>query len=316
MNVIHAFAELDAGSRKVCLAIGFFDGVHLGHQHILRQTISDATHPGAVSVAVTFDRHPNEIVAPARVPPLIYPLSKKLRVLASLGVDAACVLRFDKPLSQKSGEQFSRDLAAGFKRIESISVGRAFNFGHGRSGNVELLKSVGQELDFRVHAAAELTLDGEPVSSTRVRELVAAGDFDLAGQMLGRPYSLVARVVKGAGMGRQLGFPTANLDGAGLLTPPVGVYAARAEAGGRTCRAAVNIGRRPTVEPAALHLQIEAHLLDFHADLLGQELEITFARKLRDEQKFPSLSALREQIARDVALVRHLPDGEKGSLFP
>jgi riboflavin kinase/FMN adenylyltransferase len=308
MNVIHAPAELDAGSRKVCSAIGFFDGVHLGHQHILRQTISDAAHHGAWSVAVTFDHHPNVVVAPARVPPLIYPLSKKLRVLASLGVDAACVLHFDKPLSEKSGEQFSRDLAAGFKRLKSISVGRAFTFGHRRSGNVELLMAVGEELKFRVHAVAELRLDGEPVSSTRVRELVAAGDFDLAGQMLGRPYSLVARVVKGAGIGRQLGFATANLDISGLLTPPGGVYAASAEAGGQIYRAAVNIGRRPTVQPAAPDLQVEAHLLDFEGDLQGQELEITFVKKLRDEQKFPSLAALRDQIAKDVAQVRQLPD--------
>ncbi len=309
MNVIHAPSQFNAGSRKVCLAIGFFDGVHLGHQHILRQTISDAAEHGALSVAVTFDRHPNVIVAPARVPPLIYPLSKKLRVLESLAVDAACVLPFDNAFSAKSGEQFCRDLAAGFNRLESVSVGRAFVFGHRRSGDVDLLKSMGEKLRFRVHPVAELKLDGEPVSSTRVRELVAAGDFDMAGQMLGRPYTLAARVVKGAGVGRQLGFPTANLDVTGLLTPPGAVYAARAEIGGQTYRAAVNIGRRPTVEAAAANLQVEAHLLDFEADLVDRDLEITFIQKLRDEQKFPSLAALRGQIARDVAQVRQLRVG-------
>jgi riboflavin kinase / FMN adenylyltransferase len=306
MNVIHAPAELDSGSRRVCLAIGFFDGVHLGHQQIVRQTISDASQRGGLSVAVTFDQHPSTIVAPARVPPLIYPLSKKLDVLASLGLDAACVLHFDKAFSEKSGEQFSRELAAGFKRLDSVSVGRAFTFGHRRSGNVELLEAMGKELGFRVRAVAELRLDGEAISSTRVRELVAAGDFDLAGQMLGRPYSLTARVVTGAGIGHELGFPTANLDVSGLLTPAGGVFSACANVAGKIHRAAVNIGRRPTVQSAAASLVVEAHLLDFDAGLRGQYLELTFVKKLRDEQKFPSLGALRDQIAKDVAEVREM----------
>lgn len=306
MNVIHVPGDLDSGSRKVCLAIGFFDGVHLGHQHILRQTISDASQQGGLSVAVTFDQHPSAIVAPSRLPPLIYPLSKKLEVLASLGLDAACVLHFDKAFSEKSGEQFSRELASGFKRLDSVSVGRAFTFGHRRSGNVQLLETIGNELGFRVHPVAELRLDGEAISSTRVRELVAAGDFDLAGQMLGRPYSLVGRVVTGAGIGHKLGFPTANLDVPGLLTPAPGVYAACAKVDGNMHRAAVNIGRRPTVESAAPKLVVEAHLLDFSADLRGRELELTVSKKLRDEQKFPSLAALTEQIGKDVAQVREM----------
>lgn len=306
MKVIHVPEELDCGARKVCLAIGFFDGVHLGHQQILRQTISDAAQRGGLSVAVTFDRHPNAIVAPARVPALIYPLSKKIAVLASLGLDAACVFHFDKAFSEKSAGQFSRDLAVGFQRLDSVSVGRAFTFGHRRSGNAQLLEAMEKELGFRVHAAAELRLDGEAISSTRVRELVAAGDFDLAGQMLGRPYCLVGRVATGAGMGRKLGFPTANLDVDGLLTPAGGVYAACARVAGKNYRAAVNIGTRPTVQPASPSLVVEAHLLDFEGDLRGQELELEFAKKLREEQKFSSLAALREQIGRDVAQVREL----------
>jgi len=300
MNVIHAPDQLNNGSRNVCAAIGFFDGIHLGHQHILRETLAAAARHNAMSVAVTFDRHPNSIVAPARVPPLIYPLSKKLAVLASLGLDAACVLKFDKPFSQKSGEQFTRELANGFKRLESISVGRAFTFGHRRSGNVQLLENLGSELHFRINAVAELPQDGEPVSSTRVRELVSVGDFDSAAKMLGRPYSLCAHVVKGAGIGHKLGFPTANLDIAGLLTPPASVYAASALTGKQKCRAAVNIGFRPTVESGSHKLVVEAHLLDFEGDLVGQELEITFVKKLRGEQKFASLAALREQIRLDV----------------
>jgi riboflavin kinase/FMN adenylyltransferase len=306
MKVIHTPEELDSGSRKVCVAIGFFDGVHLGHQSILQRAKEDAGAVGGLSVAVTFDRHPNEIVAPARVPQLLYPLSKKVEVLHDAGMDAVCVFRFDKEFSQKTGEQFARELAAGFKRLESVSVGRTFTFGHKRSGDVKLLERVGEELNFRVHAIEEFAVEGEAVSSTRVRELVGEGDFEGAQRLLGRPYGLCATVVKGAGIGRQLGFPTANLDIKGLVTPPAAVYAAFAKIGGTKYRAAVNIGVRPTIDASAVNLVVEAHVLDFDANLVGRQLEIIFVKKLRGEHKFPSVEALKDQIRRDVAEARHL----------
>ena len=304
MNVIGAPCQLQAGLRPICLAIGFFDGVHLGHQRILEQCLSQARRTGACSVAVTFDRHPNEIVARSRVPPLIYSLSTKLRVLELVGLEATCVLPFDKPFSQLTAEQFIANMAAGFKPLQSVSVGRAFTFGHRRLGNVALLKAMGKKLGFRVVDAREVILEGTPVSSTRVREWVRAGDFDGAARLLGRPYTLRAPVAPGTGLGRQLGFPTANLDTAGLLTPPEGVYAGRAEIGGRQHGAAINIGRRPTVCSSSAASVVEAHLLDFQGDLVGQQLELTFLKKLRREQKFPSVDALRGQIAADIALAR------------
>jgi riboflavin kinase/FMN adenylyltransferase len=340
MNLLHSTAELAAGSRPVCLAIGVFDGVHLGHQRVIRQAVGDAARGGGLSVVITFDRHPAAVLAPARVPPLIYPLARKLRAIGELGPDTVCVIHFDKAFSEIGGEEFIRGLARDCGRLRSLSVGRAFAFGRGRSGNAALLNALGKELHFAVHALAEVSLDGRPVSSTRVRAAVRAGRFALAGRMLGRPYSLCGRVIQGSGVGRQLGVPTANLDAAGLLLPPCGVYAARALVRGRSHAAAVNIGCRPTLAPhqshsshsshsslpsqtqveaphgnngkdgknaaAAPQIQVEAHLLDFARDIYGEEMELAFLKKMRAEQKFASPAALREQILRDIARAREL----------
>jgi riboflavin kinase/FMN adenylyltransferase len=307
MNLLHRTQELESGGRPVCLAIGVFDGVHLGHQQVIRRAVSDAAQHGGQAVVITFDRHPDAVVAPARVPPLIYPLGKKLSVIGALGPETACVVHFDKAFSQISGEEFIRGLWRDGRPIESISVGGSFTFGWRRSGNVALLEALGRELNFAVHGLAEVSLDGQPVSSTRVREAVAEGRFGLAGQMLGRPYTLCGKVVKGTGLGRQIGVPTANLDVTGLLTPPSGVYAAQAQVRGRTHLAAVNVGCRPTVEPAAPKIAVEAHLLDFVGDIYQEEMELAFLAKLREEHKFPSLAALREQILSDIARVRNVP---------
>lgn len=301
MKIIRAAGELHPGERKVCLAIGFFDGVHLGHQQIIRQTIADARQHEAVSLVVTFDSHPNTVVARNRVPPLIYPLSEKLRVLDSLGGDALLLIHFDRAFSEQPGEAFIRGLWRELGRIQSLCVGSEFTFGHKRDGNAALLKALGAELKFTVHALAAVSLDGRVVSSTRIRESIRGGDLDGASQMLGRAYSLVGPVVRGDGLGGKLGFPTANLDATGLVLPPNGVYAAHADFDGQSHRAVLNIGRRPTLQEAAPQLRVEAHLLDFKGDLYGREMRLTFVEKLRDEKKFPSLDALREQISRDIA---------------
>lgn len=304
MKVIYSAEDLDRGNRKVCLAIGFFDGVHLGHQQIIRQTISDARQHDAIALAITFDRHPNTVVAPHRAPPLIYPLSRKLRVIDSLGMDTLLLIHFDKPFSEQPGEVFVRSLAKEPGGIQSLCVGANFTFGRKRDGNVALLKRLGAELGFTVHGMAAVSLDSRVISSTRIREAIRSGELDHAGQMLGRSYSLTGSVVPGDRLGRQLGFPTANLDVAGLVLPPTGVYAARAGVGDRTFAAVLNLGHRPTVQNPDPHLQVEAHLLDFEADLYGKELELVFVEKLRDEKKFESLADLKKQIARDVAHAR------------
>jgi riboflavin kinase/FMN adenylyltransferase len=303
MNVFHAAKELKPGGKRVCLAIGFFDGVHLGHQQIIRQTIADARQHDGIGLVLTFDKHPNAIVAPEKTPPLIYSLSQKLQAIQSLGIEDVLLIGFDKPFSQQTAEEFIRALARDFGKIHSICVGANFAFGHKRSGNVALLKKLGGELQFNVHGLGAVSLDGKAVSSTRIRELIRTGNLDDASQMLGRPYAICGKVVAGDKLGRNLGFPTANLDVTGLILPPNGVYAAVTRHEGRLYRAALNIGIRPTVA-AGRQLRVEAHLLDFDGDLYGRELEIEIGEKLRDEKKFGSPQELKEQIAKDVAAVR------------
>jgi riboflavin kinase/FMN adenylyltransferase len=300
MRIIHAANELPAGGRKVSLAIGFFDGVHLGHQQIVRQTIMDARQHEALALVITFDRHPNTVVAPSRVPPLIYSLPQKLRTLGSLGADALLLIHFDQAFSRQSGEGFIRGLARDLGQILSLCVGANFVFGYKRGGNVELLKRLGNDLRFAVHGLAAVSLDGRAVSSTRIRAAIAAGELDAASQMLGRAYGLAGKVVPGGRLGRELGFPTANMDVGGLVLPPRGVYAVQALAGGGRDPAALNIGCRPTLEQGPPQVRVEAHLLDFQGDLYGQELELAFVDKLREERKFASVADLREQIAKDI----------------
>lgn len=304
VKIIHAASELGNGSRKVCLAIGVFDGVHLGHQQIIRQTVADARPHDALAVVVTFDRHPNVIVAPAHVPPQIFARSQKARAIAELGADAMLEIRFDEAFSRKTGETFIRELARDFGQIHGVCVGANFVFGHQRSGDVALLKRLGAELNSQVHGHAAVALDGELVSSTRIREAIRAGDLDAASQMLGRPYAIGGVVRVGDKIGRKLGFPTANLAVTGLVLPPNGVYSATTRVAGRPYRVALNIGVRPTLAAGQPELRVEAHLLDFVGELYGAELEVAITAKLRDEKRFNSVAELQQQIERDVAAIR------------
>jgi len=238
------------------------------------------------------------------VPPLIYSHPQKVRAFKALGADALLEIPFDWEFSQQTGETFIRDLARDLGKIQSICVGADFVFGHKRSGNVPLLRQLGGELHFQVHGLAAVALDGQTVSSTRIREAIRAGDFDAASQMLGRAYSIAGKVIHGDQLGHKLGFPTANLDTLGMLLPPNGVYAAHARLGSQTHRAVLNLGVRPTIQNPTPTPRVEVHLLDFNGDLYGQEMEITFATRLRAEQKFPSVDALRTQIQKDADAAR------------
>ncbi len=300
MILTHNAKEVKPGARKVCLALGFFDGVHLGHQQIIRQTIMDARQHEGIALVLTFDRHPNTVVAPGRVPPLVYSLPQKIRAIEAIGAEVLLLIHFDAAFSRQSGKEFVRSLLRDLGPVRSVCVGANFVFGHKRSGDVALLKRLGAELHFTVHGLAAVALNNSAVSSTRIREAIRAGKLDAATQMLGRAYSLAGPVVRGDGLGAQLGFPTANIDANGLALPPTGVYAVHADVKGKTYRAVLNLGYRPTLQNPTPQLRVEAHLLDFDGDLYGQELEVVFAEKLREERKFPSLKELRLQIAQDI----------------
>jgi len=304
MNIIRTANELKVDGKKVCLAIGFFDGVHLGHQQIIRQTITDARQHNGVAIALTFDRHPNTVVAPDKVPPLVYSLPQKLRAIGSLGADALLLIPFDKAFSEQAAEDFVRNLVRDLGKIHSICVGADFVFGHKRAGDVTLLKKLGAELRFNVHGLAAVALDGKTVSSTRIRKAIQQGDIDAASQMLGRPYAIAGKVAAGDRIGQRLGFPTANLDVSGRALPPNGVYAGCTKWKGSFYPVALNIGTRPTVAKDTRELRVEAHLLDFKGDLYDEELEVELGEKLRDECRFDSPVELQNQIAMDVAKVR------------
>jgi riboflavin kinase/FMN adenylyltransferase len=263
VQLIHRAADLKAGGRKVSVGIGMFDGVHLGHQQVLKQTLADARQHNGISLAITFDRHPNTVVAPAKAPKLIYSLPQKLREIERLGVDAILLIEFTREFSQQPGEQFVRDLVRELGQVYSVCVGNSFSFGHKRSGNVDLLKRLGGELGFQVHGLAAVSLAEQVVSSTRIRERIAAGDLDAAAQMLGRTYSISGRVTHGDKLGGKLGTPTANVEIAGLITPPHGVYAVQVKIGDKLQAGVANLGMRPTLNDANPALRFEVHLLDF-----------------------------------------------------
>ena len=304
MRTIHHPSELSNSGQSVCAAIGVFDGVHIGHQSVIRRMLDEAAESGAISVVVTFDRHPRSLITPHAIPPLIQTQAQKLRVFEKMGTHAVWMIRFDLPFSQISGKDFIVSMQQGFGSLTSVCVGTEFHFGHQRSGNARRLAEWGKSLHFSTHAMSAVEFEGRPVSSTRVRESIQQGELELAAAMLGRPYALAGKVIQGNQLGRTIGFPTANLETPGMVVPPPGVYAASCRLAGRIVQAAVNIGFRPTLnhpEPARL---IEAHLIDWSGDLYGEEIELSLVRRIRPEQKFPSLDALKQQIQADVQAVK------------
>lgn len=304
MKIVSDPNLLECGNRPIAAAIGFFDGVHLGHQAVIGKAIDTARLLKGMALVITFDRHPQNIVAPRRAPRLVQPLPQRLATIESLGPDVMLLYHFDRRFSQQSAEAFIRSLRSALPRMNSLSVGANFTFGHRRSGNLEVLRQFGNDLGFAVHGAEPVTLDGAPISSSRIREAIRRGALREAGLMLGRAYSIAGKVVKGDGLGRQLGFATANLEVAGLVLPPNGVYTAHVRLASDRLPAVLNLGVRPTIPAARPTPRLEVHLLDWSGDLYGQDIEVFFDVKLRDEQKFESPKALKSQIAKDVAAAR------------
>lgn len=300
MRIVREAWELGAERRPACVAIGMFDGVHLGHQQVLHQTLADAEAYEGLAIALTFDRHPSSVVAPERAPPLIYSLDYKLHVLSEMGLDATLLLPFERELSRLSAEDFIRNLVHDLGQLKSLCVGGNFSFGYKRSGNVDLLRQLGRELNFKVHGLAAVALDGRVVSSTRIRESIRQGDFETANQMLGRTYALSGPVIHGDGLGRRLGIPTANMDVHPLVVPPHGVYAVHVHRGASIHRGVLNIGLRPTLQLPEPALHAEVHLLEFEGDLYGQTLGLTFVQRIRDEKRFGGLEDLVAQIHKDI----------------
>ncbi|BBE52223.1 Riboflavin biosynthesis protein RibF [Ferriphaselus amnicola] len=287
----------------VAVTIGNFDGFHLGHQRLLTQLRAAAQARGGYIAVVIFEPHPREFFAPEAAPTRLTSLREKLEMFADFGVDRVHVCRFNRQFSQMSAADFIQalhdELAARF-----VLIGDDFRFGKGRGGDFAMMEKIGEEVGFEVASMHSVLHDGIRVSSTGIRMALAQGDLRTAHRYLGRPYSISGRVVRGDGLGRQLGFHTANVQMKHNRPPLSGVYVVRAHLEGSTGIAGVaNLGVRPTATQANKAV-LEVHLFDFAQDIYGKHLRVEFIHKLRDEKKFPDLAALQQQIAHDVAQAR------------
>lgn len=303
-GVLRAIPELSGVPGPLYLAIGVFDGVHLGHRAVIERALADASSGGGTAVVVTFDPHPVRVLRPAQAPRLLTSTAHKLRLIRALGVPRQLVIPFDHAFAAMPPAEFVRALAEAAQPLREICVGFEWSFGRNRAGNLALLEQLGAKLGFAEVGVPAVTIGGEIVSSTLIRRAVERGELALAAQMLGHSYTILGTVVAGQRLGRTLGFPTANLSAHNEQFPPDGVYAVECQRGDQRLRGVANIGVRPTLAQAGGERLLEVHLFDFDADLYGEDLEVTFRRHLRPELKFPNLEALRAQIARDADAAR------------
>ena len=287
------------------LALGNFDGVHCGHRKILDRLKRVADEHGATSVVMTFDPHPPRVVRPDKAPPLLMTTAQKLEAIEHAGVAGAAIVRFTRELSLWDPETFVRTVLVDWMRVAEVWVGANFLFGHDRSGNFTLLRSLGVRYGFKAEKIDPIRYKDFVVSSTRIRRLVGEGRVDEAGALLGRSYFIDGVVKEGDRRGTAIGFPTANLCTENELLPPNGVYATTATIDGIVRASVTNIGVRPTVDTTG-RTTVETHIFDFNRDLYGSRLRIAFVQRLRDERAFGSLDLLRAQIGADCDRARVL----------
>jgi len=306
MQVLRSISELSRLPGPLFLAIGVFDGVHLGHQAVISTSARHAREAGGTPVVVTFDPHPAKVLRPNDAPHLLTATQHKIALIRDLGVAHLLVLCFDRQFAATAPDEFVRQLVTNSRPLREICVGHEWSFGKGRAGNLALLKRLGTTYDFDVVGVQAVTVNGEVVSSTAIRRAVAGGDLIQATKMLGREYTILGTVKAGQKLGRKLGFPTANLSAHSEQFPPNGVYLAEARLGGNLYRGVANLGYRPTVSAGDPERLLELHLFDMNKDIYGQEIEVRFLRYLRPEQTFENVEALVAQISRDVAQARKL----------
>ncbi len=285
--------------RPTVLTLGVFDGLHLGHQLIVRTVVERARETGAVPTVITFDPHPRAVLHPESAPPLLQTLDQKVEGFGVLGIEQTIVIRFDEKFSQTRAEDFLRDIVRDRLQAKEVYLGRGFAFGHNREGNIELLRRVSKELGFFADEVAEVRLRSQRVSSSKVRTLLAEGKVNLARRLLGRPYGVEGPVERGAERGAVLGFPTANLHPRNRVIPRNGVYVTGTLIGGQWRRSVTNVGVRPTFGADA-EPSVETFVMDWAGDLYGDVVRVRFLHRLRDERKFDSIEELRVQIENDV----------------
>ena len=297
------YYDLEAPSesfQESIVTVGVFDGLHIGHEAVIQQVLTQAKKFKLASFVLTFDPPPLAFLAPERCPPTLTILAKKIEILEQLGVDAVIFARFDAYLQQMSPNAFVQQVLLQQLHAKQVIVGYDWQFGKGRSGNAEALKELGDQYQFDVMIVGPVQLREKPVHSTRVREAIASSNLDLASELLGRRYSIMGEVVKGEGRGRQIGFPTANINAGNQMLPPSGVYAVHVKLEGCIFGGVLNMGTRPTFDGEQFH--IETHLFDFEKVIYGKQIEISFIERIRDERRFPNPEMLISQIKQDVTM--------------
>jgi len=312
LNVYHQKDLPDHPWKNPVLTLGNFDGVHLGHRKILQRVVQRARQVEGEAVVATFYPHPARILRPDRAPMPLISLQDRIAALEEAGAEGLWVIPFDEEVAAQEAEDFIRDWLVGRVGVQGVILGPDARFGKGRRGNPDMLQEFGQAHDFFVEVVPDVDLEGERISSTRIRQVVIEGRVDHAARLLGRPYRLRGEVVHGHRRGRKLGFPTANLAVEDLLLPGNGIYVCRARIDSnpvdtRELECVASVGVRPTFDNGPVI--VEAHLLDFDENIYGHVLTLEFVEKLRDERKFPSVEALVEAMFRDVANTRRVLAG-------
>jgi riboflavin kinase / FMN adenylyltransferase len=298
MKLFHGTDNADI-ARPTVVTLGVFDGLHLGHQLIMKTVVDRARAISAVPTVLTFEPHPRSVLHPESAPPLLQTFDQKIEALGILGIEQTIIIHFDRAFSQVRAEEFLRDTIADRLQAKEVYLGRGFAFGHDREGNIDLLRRVSSQLGFFADEVPEVRLRGKRIGSTRIRELLLDGRVNLARRMLGRPYGVEGPVVRGDQRGIQLGFPTANIQPRNRVIPRAGVYVTATLLAGQWRRSVTNIGTRPTFDDGR-GTSIETHIIDWSGDLYGDVVRVRFLHRLRAEKKFGSIDELRSQIERDV----------------
>jgi riboflavin kinase/FMN adenylyltransferase len=299
MRLFHGTENAEI-ARPTVLTLGVFDGLHLGHQLIMKTVVERARAIGAVPTVITFEPHPRAVLHPESAPPLLQTFDQKIEALGVLGIEQTIVIHFDKAFSRIRAEDFLREAVVNRLHAKEVYLGRGFAFGHNREGNIELLRKISSQLGFIADEVPEVGLRGQRVSSSRIRELLVKGQVNLARRMLGRPYGVEGPVVHGAERGAQIGFPTANIHPHNRVIPRGGVYVTATLIDGQWRRSVTNIGTRPTFEIGSAS-SVETYVMNWSGDLYGDVVRVRFLHRLRDEKKFGSIDELTSQIGRDVA---------------
>jgi len=304
MKVFRSVQSVAGRCHNVAVTVGNFDGVHLGHQHLIRTVVERARRIGGTSMVFTFFPHPLKILATGECPPLLTTLEQKVEIIEALGPDIFLCEDFTREFASQSPERFVREVLREQLDVVEVVEGEDYRFGRGRGADIQGLRQLSAECGLRLTVLDTFSINGKPVKSTDIRRAIALGEIEGAAEMLGRPYALTGRVVEGERLGIQLGFPTANIAPEQEVIPADGVYAVRVGLKSPTYPAVANIGRRPTF-PGDKRT-VETHLLGFNDELYGKRIELSFIRRLREERKFESPEALKEQIAKDIEAAKQI----------